>query len=128
MGSRHADRATTLPGMTIKAFAALPLILTLAAAPASAAARPPENPACRPLAATIEHWLPTIGNRADDLKAAYAVDDYVNPVTLHWLNRWVGEVGGSFYGYSVGDDFSRPMRDGLTHIRLLCPSLPARRG
>jgi hypothetical protein len=86
---------------------------------------PPPNAECPAIVRTIEHYLPTIGNRADDLKAAYAVDDYVNPFTLHWLNRWVGEVGGSFYGYSVGFDFHVSMRQGLTHVRLLCPSLPA---
>lgn len=99
-------------------------VMTLSSS-ASASTRPSENPECPAIARTIEHYLPTIRNRADDLKAAYAVDDYVDPFTLHWLNRWVGEVGGSFDGYSVGHDFASPMRDGLTHIRMLCPILPA---
>ena len=87
---------------------------------------PPPNAECPAIVRTIEHYLPTIRNRADDLKAAYAVDDYVNPFTLHWLNRWVGEVGGAFDIYSFGGNGAPPMRQGLTHVRLLCPG--GRRG
>jgi len=87
--------------------------------------RPAENPECPAIARTIEHWLPHVRNRSDDYRAAVAVDDYVNPVTLHWLNRWVGEVGGAFDIYSVGGNGAPPMRQGLEHVRLLCPSLPA---
>ncbi len=82
---------------------------------------PPQNAECPAIVRTIEHWLPTLPNRADAFRAFYAVDDYINPAKLHWLSRWVGEVGGAFQFYSIGVDGAPPMRQGLQHIKVLCP-------
>ena len=109
-----------------KMFALGAMVGVMAFSPsASASTRPPENPECPAIVRTIEHYLPTIRNRADDYRAFVAVDDFVDPFTLPRLDRWVGEVGGAFQLYSIGVGASRPMRQGLTHVRMLCPSLPA---
>ena len=92
---------------------------------ASASTRPAENPECPAIVHTIRHYLPTLANRADDYRAFVAVDDFIDPARLPRLDRWVGEVGGAFQLYSIGVNASRPMRQGLTHVRYLCPSLPA---
>lgn len=107
------------------ALGALIGIVAFVPSAAGATTSPAENPECPAIAHTIEHWLPTISNRADDYEAAVAVDDYVNQVTLHWLNRWVGEVGGAFDIYSVGGNGAPPMQQGLAHIALLCPDAHA---
>lgn len=106
----------------IKALAAAGMILAaLPISSASAATRPPENAECPAIVHTIRHYLPALANRADDFRAFYAVDDYINPFTLHYLNRWVGEVGGAFEFYSIGVNGASPMRQGLAHIKVLCP-------
>jgi hypothetical protein len=94
---------------------------------ASAATRPPENPVCVPLAATIEHWLPILDHAKPGAPArqdaAVAVLDYIP--AGRWLNRWVTEAGISFHAEGLGEDFRPQLREGLTHISYLCPSLPA---
>jgi hypothetical protein len=90
--------------------------------------RPPANPVCKPLVATIRHWLRVLDHTPVPSplwkQAAIAVDDCVNP-DLGQFNRWIFEVGNSFYGDGLGYDFTRPLRDGLRHIRVSCPGLPA---
>ena len=119
------------------------LLLIPAARPASASTRPPENPVCVPLAHAIERWLPILDRATPNLPlnwnigqpglplypwidAASAVEYYHNPVTLHWLNRWIAEVATAFIALGTvnNDATPRSLRQGLTHIRYLCPSLP----
>lgn len=85
---------------------------------------PPPNAACPAIVRTIEHYLPSLHHdRATDQTAAVAVLDYLP--AGRWLDRWVTEVGLSFHAESLGWDFDAQMHQGLTHIKRLCPSLPA---
>jgi hypothetical protein len=126
---------------------ALVALSTLVAHPgraSAAAARPAENPACRPLAATVEHWLPILDRSAPNLPlawnlstpglvrypwydAANAVDYYADPFTRPRLTPWINEgvtaiAALGTVGTTATDE---SLRQALRHIRGLCPSLPA---
>ena len=90
--------------------------------------KPAENPVCRPLAADLQHWVTVLRHQQTPAlgeAALIATDDYVQgPRTPH-LNRWIFEAGGAFYGLGHGAASGPFLRQALTHIAGLCPSLPA---
>lgn len=96
--------------------------------PAPAGARPPENPVCRPLAADLEHWVTVLrrdATPATGTAALIATDGYVGGPRTPRLDRWIFEAGGAFYGLGHGYESRKFLREALTHIAGLCPSLPA---